>query len=83
MAEVIKRAVELSQDQFGNYVVQHVFEHGKDMHKEAAMKVLKEHVVHLSRQKFSSNVIERCLQHASDKTRDQLIIQMLGKDGEL
>ena len=78
--EIVKKAVELSQDQFGNYVVQHVIEHGKDVHKSSVARILKENLLLLSKQKFSSNVIERCLQHASEKDKELLISAMLGKE---
>lgn len=80
--EIIKKAVELSQDQFGNYVVQHVLEHGKSGHKDRVIKQLKEQLVILSKQKFSSNVIEKCFQFAEAKSRDLLLIVMLGKDSD-
>ncbi len=64
-------------------MVQHVFEHGKESHKDAAIKALGAHLVHLSKQKFSSNVVERCLQHTGEKTRDQLIVLMIGKDSDV
>ena len=82
MEEIVKKAVDLAQDQFGNYVVQHVLEHGKETHKASIMKVLRDHLLLLSKQKFSSNVIERCLQHASDKEKDLLISVMVGKEGD-
>lgn len=78
--EIIKKSVELSQNQFGNYVVQHVLEHGKSDHKDRVLKQLKDHIVVLSRQKFSSNVIEKCFQFAEAKSRDILLVAMLGKD---
>eukprot|EP00826_Nyctotherus_ovalis_P016219 TRINITY_DN1467_c0_g1_i10.p1 TRINITY_DN1467_c0_g1~~TRINITY_DN1467_c0_g1_i10.p1 ORF type:complete len:488 (-),score=104.26 TRINITY_DN1467_c0_g1_i10:1373-2836(-) len=80
--EIIKRAVELSQDQFGNYVVQHVLEHGKAVHKDRVIKELREQLVILSKQKFSSNVIEKCFQFAEAKSRDLLLVVMLGKDSD-
>jgi len=78
----LKKAVELAQDQFGNYVVQHVLERGKDVHKESIFKVIRDQLMLLSRQKFSSNVVERCFLHANEKHREQLIMAMLGKEGD-
>ena len=80
LTEILANAVKLAQDQFGNYVVQHVVEHGKQVHKEAMITALKSSLVMLSKQKFSSNVIEKCLQFGSDRDRDTLIREMIGKD---
>lgn len=77
----MKKAADLAQDQYGNYVVQHVLEYGKDPQKEAIMKVLKTSIEHLSKQKFSSNVIEKCLQHGREKDKESLITEMIGKEG--
>ena len=74
--------MELAQDQYGNYVVQHVVEFGEARHKEAVMKALKGRVADLSCQKFSSNVIERCLKHVSDKDLEQLLLEIIGKEGD-
>ncbi len=83
MNEIIKKAVDLAKDQYGNYVVQHVFEHGKEQYKEKIMKALRGSLVALSKQKFSSNVIEKCLQYSSDKDKEHLVQEMLGKEGDL
>ncbi len=47
------------------------------------MKALKGSLVSLSKQKFSSNVIEKCFQHSSEKEREQLLIEIIGREGEL
>lgn len=83
MEEIIKKTVELAQNQFGNYVVQHVIEHGKLKHKEKIVLQLKDHLLFLSKQKFSSNVVERCFLFTDEKSREVLILAMLGKEGDL
>jgi pumilio RNA-binding family len=82
MEEIVKRAVELAQDQYGNYVVQHVVEFGKPVHKEGVMKALKGRIADLSRQKYSSNVIEKCLKHVGPKDVEALLLEILGKDSD-
>ncbi len=80
--QIIAHAVDLAQDVFGNYVAQHVVEHGKQTHKDAIIAKLKSSLVLLSKQKFSSNVIEKCLKFGSDDARDLYIREILGKDND-
>ncbi|KAF6147561.1 hypothetical protein GIB67_014680 [Kingdonia uniflora] len=58
---IIDSAVALSQDEYGNYVVQFVLGLKRDHIKEDILKQLEGHFVMLSMQKFSSNVVERLL----------------------
>jgi hypothetical protein len=71
--------MELSQDQYGNYVIQHILEFGKEEHKQEILKSVNAAILSLSRQKYSSNVIEKCFQFATDKDKAQLILTMVGK----
>ena len=82
MEEIVRRAVELAQDQYGNYVVQHVVEFGKPAHKEAIIKALKGRIGDLSRQKFASNVIEKCLKHVGPKEVEVLLLEIVGKESD-
>eukprot|EP00826_Nyctotherus_ovalis_P012512 TRINITY_DN13316_c0_g1_i10.p1 TRINITY_DN13316_c0_g1~~TRINITY_DN13316_c0_g1_i10.p1 ORF type:complete len:519 (-),score=117.05 TRINITY_DN13316_c0_g1_i10:167-1723(-) len=82
IGEIIKQVAELSQNQYGNYVVQHVLQYGKPQHKEKVILHLKDQLLYLSRQKFSSNVIEKCFQFVDEKLRDQLLLVMLGREGD-
>lgn len=54
-------ALTLSQDQFGNYVVQYVLDLHNDKFSGAVMTQLVGNAAFLSTQKFSSNVIEKCI----------------------
>jgi hypothetical protein len=57
-------SLSLVQDQFGNYVVQHLLS-TKVQFAPKIIEGLLGHIPELSVQKFSSNVIEKCLQVAS------------------
>ena len=83
MNEIVKKSVELSQDQYGNYVIQHILEFGKDEQKQIILKSVNQAVLTLSQQKYSSNVIEKCFQFASDKDKAQLILTMIGKPTDI
>lgn len=80
--DIVKRTIELSQDQYGNYVIQHVLEHGKDMHKLIIIKAINDSLHSLSVQKYSSNVIEKCFEFSSDKEKLLLVTTIVGKPGD-
>ncbi|KAI4304855.1 hypothetical protein MLD38_040316 [Melastoma candidum] len=75
--EIISNALILSQDPFGNYVVQFIF----DLHvPEAAGKIIDQlegKYVDLSMQKYSSNVVEKCLKHAGNELRIRIIRELI------
>lgn len=62
--EIARNSLSLVQDQFGNYVVQHLLS-TKVQFAPKIIEGLLGHIPELSVQKFSSNVIEKCLQVAS------------------
>ncbi|EFJ40581.1 pumilio family protein, partial [Volvox carteri f. nagariensis] len=78
MADILGAAVQLTQDQYGNYVIQHVLERGTPEEKSSIIGSLSATVVQLSMHKFASNVIEKCLIHGSTADRDLIINRMLG-----
>jgi len=57
-AELIKNTIKLSQDQFGNYVLQYILDNDK-FNLSPLIRQFQNHVVQLSKAKFSSNVIEK------------------------
>ena len=57
----------------GNYVIQHVLEHGNPEDKSRIIMELKGKVLILSQHKFASNVIEKCVTHANRTERAILI----------
>ena len=80
MDEILQSVCTLAQDRYGNYVIQHVLEHGKP-HERAAEKLARQ-IVQMSQQKFTSNVIEKCLQFGGPTERHILISEMLGSTDE-
>lgn len=74
-------ALELVQDAFGNYVVQHLLLNNKvvgpNPNVGRVIDGLKGHVFELSLQKYSSNVLEKCLGSALDKDRNKIINEIL------
>jgi len=82
LESVAKHVLDLVQDAFGNYVVQHLI-----LNKAAGsipnpnmsrlIDGLKGHVFELSLQKYSSNVLEKCLANSTDKDRNKIINEIL------
>lgn len=50
----------LMVDQYGNYVIQHVLEHGDATAKQAMLTLVHRDLFNLSKHKFGSNVVEKC-----------------------
>ncbi|XP_069612765.1 pumilio homolog 1 isoform X12 [Ranitomeya imitator] len=69
-------------DQYGNYVIQHVLEHGRPEDKSKIVAEIRGNVLVLSQHKFASNVVEKCVTHASRTERAMLIDEVcLMNDG--
>nr|XP_011469641.1 PREDICTED: pumilio homolog 4 [Fragaria vesca subsp. vesca]XP_011469642.1 PREDICTED: pumilio homolog 4 [Fragaria vesca subsp. vesca] len=82
MDEVMQSVCFLAQDQYGNYVIQHVLEHGKPHERSAIIHQLAGQIVKMSQQKFASNVVEKCLIFGSPEERQFLVKEMLGSTDE-
>ncbi|KAG8660191.1 pumilio homolog 2 [Manihot esculenta] len=82
MDEILGAVSMLAQDQYGNYVVQHVLEHGKPHERSAIIKELAGKIVQMSQQKFASNVVEKCLTFGGPSERELLVNEMLGTTDE-
>ncbi|CAH1423877.1 unnamed protein product [Lactuca virosa] len=76
--EILESVYTLAQDQYGNYVTQHVLKRGKPEERNQIVHKLKGHVVQLSQHKFASNVIEKCLEYGDSATRGVLIEEIIG-----
>ncbi|KAK1415544.1 hypothetical protein QVD17_31327 [Tagetes erecta] len=82
MDEILKSINMLAQDQYGNYVVQHVLEHGKPHERKCIIDQLTGQIVKMSQQKFASNVVEKCLTFGTPEERQILVTEMLGTTDE-
>ncbi|XP_010241847.1 PREDICTED: pumilio homolog 4-like [Nelumbo nucifera] len=82
MEEILQSVSTLAQDQYGNYVVQHVLQHGKPHERSAIISKLAGQIVKMSQQKFASNVVEKCLTFGGPEERQLLVNEMLGSTDE-
>ncbi|KAI0725121.1 ARM repeat-containing protein [Fomitopsis betulina] len=77
MDELHKHVTQLMQDQFGNYVVQFVLEHGKSHDRTVVVSKLRGQMIHMARHKFASNVCEKALVTADPENRRLLIEELM------
>ncbi|KAM7527752.1 hypothetical protein LguiB_031162 [Lonicera macranthoides] len=82
MEEILGSISMLAQDQYGNYVVQHVLEHGQPHERSFIIQELGGKIVPMSQQKFASNVVEKCLAFGNPTERQLLVNEMLGLTDE-
>lgn len=80
MNEIMNNIEQLSSNQFGNYVIQHILEHGSSDEVNRIVQALKSSLVHLSKEKFSSNVVEKCIKAADASQKSELIDMILQYD---
>ncbi|CAL0301512.1 unnamed protein product [Lupinus luteus] len=78
--EILESVCSLAQDQYGNYVTQHVLERGNHQERSQIISKLSGHVVQLSQHKFASNVVEKCLEYGDVNERELLIAEIVGQD---
>eukprot|EP00554_Chaetoceros_debilis_P004644 CAMPEP_0194088042 /NCGR_PEP_ID=MMETSP0149-20130528/27571_1 /TAXON_ID=122233 /ORGANISM="Chaetoceros debilis, Strain MM31A-1" /LENGTH=887 /DNA_ID=CAMNT_0038771603 /DNA_START=247 /DNA_END=2910 /DNA_ORIENTATION=+ len=68
----------LLDDQYGNYVIQHVLQFGRKSDRDIVLGIITENgMLELSRQKFASNVIEKLLKYGNSDHRNAVIREML------
>ncbi|XVE98819.1 hypothetical protein REPUB_Repub03eG0141300 [Reevesia pubescens] len=76
--EILESVCALAQDQYGNYVTQHVLERGKPEERSKIISKLSGHIVQLSQHKFASNVIEKCLEYGGPSERELIVEEVVG-----
>ena len=68
----------LMDDQYGNYVIQHVLQYGRDSDRDSLLRIIVENdLLKLSRQKFASNVVEKLLKYGNSTQRNKIVREML------
>ena len=68
----------LLDDQYGNYVIQHVLQYGREVDRDSLLQIIVENdLLKLSRQKFASNVVEKLLKYGNSNQRNAIVREML------
>lgn len=70
--QVVEDSLYLSQNQFGNYIIQNIIKMNDFEQNQRLLKAFAPHLITLCVQKFSSNVIEKCIENFDDITRNML-----------
>lgn len=71
-------------DQYGNYVTQHVIEHGREEDRAKVIFLITGNLVCFSKHKFASNVVEKSIQFGTAGQRAKIIstLTVLNQNGE-
>ncbi|KAI0079938.1 ARM repeat-containing protein [Panus rudis PR-1116 ss-1] len=80
--ELLEHSLQLMQDQFGNYVVQYVLEHGQPQDNAAIVSSLRGQFLLMARHKFASNVCEKALITTTSELRRALIDEIISPKHE-
>jgi pumilio RNA-binding family len=80
--EILESARILAEDQYGNYVIQHVLERGNPHERSRIINNLTGKIVQMSQHKYASNVIEKCLRYGDAPERERLIDEIIGQSEE-
>ena len=80
--EILQNICELANDQYGNYVIQHLITNGKPDIREIVLQEIKPNMFTLSRGKFSSNVIEKCLVNSSSEQLKYILELLTHKNSD-
>lgn len=80
LKELLASTSDLVVDQYGNYVIQHVLEHGKKEDKKEIIRHLSGQILKLSQHKFASNVIEKCVQFGSKEDRNIIFKEVVATE---
>lgn len=65
------------QDQYGNYVIQHILEKGKPKDKLFVIDKVKGSILNMSKHKFASNVVEKCVSFGSAQDRQEILREVI------
>jgi pumilio RNA-binding family len=80
--EIRKCHKSLLDDQYGNYVIQHVLQFGRHSDRDSILHIVVENgLLLLSRQKFASNVVEKLLKYGTAEQRKAVVREMLKVSG--
>lgn len=76
LAELHHCAPRLIEDQYGNYVIQHVIQQGDEADRAAMIDVVKRKLLWHSKHKFASNVVEKSIDYGNETQRREIIAKL-------
>jgi len=78
LAELSRNIPQLIQDQYGNYVIQHMLEHGRTDDRRLILNIVASQIWILSCHKFASNVVEKAIIVSTPDERTPLLEAIVG-----
>lgn len=75
--ELQDAAFALAQDQYGNYVIQHLLEHSSTADRTKIVGAFSTHFLSFSCHKFASNVVEKCVIYGTPSDRSVVLAEVL------
>lgn len=76
LQEVHASAASLIVDKYGNYVMQHIIEHGLEEDRARTIALVTSQLVNFSKHKFASNVVEDSIESGSKEQRQRIVATM-------
>lgn len=67
----------LITDPYGNYVTQHIVEHGGPEDRDKVIALVTANTYKHSKHKFASNVVEKCLKYGTDAQRRDIMLELV------
>jgi hypothetical protein len=76
--EIFREVRQLTEDEYGNYVISHLLENGSEEDKVFIIDEILDDLCTLSMHKSGSNVVEKCLKHAPEDRRQDILDRFCG-----
>ena len=77
LEKIYSNVKELSQDQYGNYIIQYILDNNKGNNVDSIYEELKGHIYEFSLHKYASNVIEKALTYGNKTQRENIINEIM------
>lgn len=71
--KIIAAAIDLTPQQYGNYVITHILQNGPEEEKIAIIESIMDNILRLSLIQLGSNVVEACLKTGLEPYREAIL----------
>eukprot|EP00924_Labyrinthula_sp_SR-Ha-C_P015508 snap_masked-scaffold_4-processed-gene-1.18-mRNA-1 protein AED:1.00 eAED:1.00 QI:0/-1/0/0/-1/1/1/0/782 len=80
LREIAKKQWALAVDQHGNFILQHLLDHGSVEQADQVQEFVASRVLELSQHKFGSHLVEKCLQKGTRSQAKEIVRQFLNPE---
>eukprot|EP01129_Flabellula_baltica_P004100 TRINITY_DN139_c0_g1_i1.p1 TRINITY_DN139_c0_g1~~TRINITY_DN139_c0_g1_i1.p1 ORF type:complete len:630 (+),score=121.23 TRINITY_DN139_c0_g1_i1:2021-3910(+) len=77
LEQLFEETPHIVEDQYGNYVVQHVLKFGRPEDINRIVEILKGNVVEYCQHKYASNVVEKCIIYGGHQDKQAIIEELV------